>query len=99
MNLKFREKEISELIESVMSGERLVVLLGLHGFGKSSIARNALHYMSERKFFTGGVLLLQLKNVRDVFSLMKQIQRFIIKALDLTHETMTKLAQSTCLEE
>ena len=73
MNLKFREKEISELIESVMSGERLVILLGLHGLGKSSIARNALHYMCERKFFTGGVLLVQLKNVRDVFSLMKQI--------------------------
>ena len=73
INIKFREKEISELIENVMGGERLVILLGLHGFGKSSVARNALHYMSERKFFTGGMLLIQLKNVRDVFSLMKQI--------------------------
>ena len=72
-NILYREKEISELIENVMNGERLVILLGLHGFGKSSIARNALHYMTERKFFTGGVLLVQLKNVQNVFTLMKQI--------------------------
>ena len=54
-----------------MSGERLIILLGLHGFGKSSIARNALHYVSQRKFFTGGILLIQLKNVEKVFSLLK----------------------------
>ena len=47
-----------ELIKLVMSGNRLVILLGLDGVGKSSLARNALHYMSERKFFTGGVVLV-----------------------------------------
>ena len=70
-NILFRDKEISELIENVMNGERLVILLGLHGFGKSSIARNALHYMSERKFFTGGIILVQMKNVEKVFTLLK----------------------------
>ena len=55
-NLKFREKEVSKLTESVMSGNRLVIMLGLHGTGKSTIVRQALHYMCDRKYFTGGVI-------------------------------------------
>ena len=72
-DLKFRDKEMWELIENVMSGERLIALLGLPGIGKSSIARNALHFMVERKFFTGGVILVQLKNVKDIYTFTKQI--------------------------
>ena len=82
-----------------MSGERLIILLGLHGFGKSSIARNALHYVSQRKFFTGGILLIQLKNVEKVFSLLKQIQRFIFKVLDIPPSEVAGLTEQTCTEE
>ena len=66
-----------ELIDKVMSGERLVALLGLPGIGKSSIVRNALHFITERKFFTGGVILVQLKNVQDIYTFNKRLQRLI----------------------
>ena len=66
-NLKFRDKEMMELIESIMGGERLLMLLGLHGVGKSSVARNALHYMHERKYMSGGVIWVQLKGVKDIY--------------------------------
>ena len=45
--LKFREKEMSKLIESLLiCKERIVPLLGLHGVGKSALARNTLHYVA-----------------------------------------------------
>ena len=78
---------------------RLVASLGLHGIGKSSLVRNALHFIYERKYFTGGVVLIQTKNVRDVFSLMKLIQRFIIQALDLSYKEVSEITQKHCTEE
>ena len=45
--LKFREKEMSKLLESLLLyKERIVPLLGLHGVGKSALARNTLHYVA-----------------------------------------------------
>ena len=60
-----------EMIENIMGGERLIMLLGLHGVGKSSVARNTLHFIYERKYLTGGILWVQLKGVKDVYSAMK----------------------------
>ena len=55
-NLKFRDKEVWEVTKSITSGNRLVFMFGLHGSGKSTIVRQALHYICDRKFFTGGVI-------------------------------------------
>ena len=60
-----------ELIEKIMDGERLIMLLGLHGFGKSSVAKNTLHYIHERKYKSGGVMWANLKGVKDVYSVLK----------------------------
>ena len=56
---------MSKIVKSVMSGKRLIMLLGLHGVGKSAVARNAVHYMLERKYFTGGVIFVNLKGVKS----------------------------------
>ena len=63
-NLEHREKPIAKLVQSVMDGERLIILLGLHGMHKSAVARNAIHFMLDRKYFTGGVISVSLKNVK-----------------------------------
>ena len=55
-DIKFREKEVWDLVRKVMDGEKLIAVLGPHGVGKSSIARSVLHYVAERKLFTGGVI-------------------------------------------
>ena len=60
------------------------MLLGMHGIGKSSIARNALNYICERKFIHGGVMWIQLKGVRDIYTLTKLIQSNIYDALTIT---------------
>ena len=95
-NIKFRDKEMWNLISDIMNGHRLVILLGLHGVGKSCLARNALHYMSERKFFTGGVVLVQLSNLKEVQSCLKRIQAFLFRALDLTKDQINELTKETC---
>ena len=64
-NLKFREKEVWKIVESIMKGNRLLFMLGLHGTGKSTIVRYALNYICDRKFFTGGVIQIQLSNIKD----------------------------------
>ena len=63
-NFDYREKPIAELIQSVMEGERLVVLLGVQGLHKSAVARFAIHFMLERKNFTGGAIFVTLKNLK-----------------------------------
>ena len=95
-NIKFRDKEMWNLISDIMNGHRLLILLGLHGVGKSCLARNALHYMSERKFFTGGVALVQLSKLKEVQSCLKKIQVFLFRALALTKEQMSELTKETC---
>ena len=47
-----------------MEGERLVVLLGVQGLHKSAVARFAIHFMLERKNFTGGAIFVTLKNLK-----------------------------------
>ena len=90
-----------DLIKGVMSdnGERLIMLLGLHGVGKSSVARNALHYIHERRYMSGGIVWVQLKGVRDVYSVTKQIQSYIYRSINWTKEEIAELTRDTCTEE
>lgn len=102
--LKFREKETMGLVDAIMdaSGSRpdqIIMLLGLHGVGKSSVARNTLHYIYERKYITGGILWVQLKGVRDVYSVSKHLQKYIYRSLNLTKREINELTRETCTEE
>ena len=74
-------------------------MLGLHGIGKSSVARNTLHYIYERKYVTGGILWIQLKGVRDVYSVAKHLQNHIYMSLNLTETEINEITKQTCTEE
>ena len=64
-----RAHDIEELIETVLSGTRLIDLVGVNGIGKSCILKFALHYMSDRKFFTGGIIYINLKHHKSFHTL------------------------------
>ena len=81
-NLKGREKYLSKIVESVMSGQRTIMLLGLHGVGKTALAKNAIHYMLERKFFTGGVIFVNLKGASKFSHLTVRLKKIFDKHLD-----------------
>ena len=78
--------------------ERIVLLLGLHGIGKSALARNTCHYVAERKLFTGGIIFIQLKGMSSLFPMLKLIMREIIRKLDLTMEEKRALENDTFSE-
>lgn len=62
--------------------EKIVTVIGLRGIGKSSLVRNTLHYVSERKLFSRGIFLIQLKDSRTCLALFKLIMRAILSAID-----------------
>ena len=75
------------------------MLHGVHGVGKSSVARNTLHFINERKYITGGIIWVQLKGVRDVYSVSKHLQKYIYRSLNLTKREINELTRETCSEE
>ena len=58
-------------------------VLGLSGIGKSSLVKNTLHFVSDRKYFTGGILYVQSEGVRKCYILLKLIMKSIAISLDL----------------
>ena len=75
---------MSQLLEAlILHKVRIISLLGLRGIGKSSLARNTLHFAAERKMFKGGILFIQLKDTRTLFTMLKLIMRNILRFLNL----------------
>ena len=68
------------------NGKRLITLLGLAGVGKSAVARNALHYVLERRYFGGGVIHIDLDQVKAYQVVENKIKNVIFKSLGLTAE-------------
>jgi len=62
--LRGRRKELFDLVLKILEGERFIQLLGLPGTGKSSLARTALHYLYERRYFQGGLIFVQVKGIQ-----------------------------------
>ena len=44
---------------------------------------NAIHYMLERKFFLGGIILINLKNAKSMRGLFEQMKKVLIQSLKL----------------
>ena len=98
-DLKYREQRIWKLVESVMQGTRLIQLIGLPGIGKSSVARHSIHYMMQRKYFTGGIIMINLKNDRSFSVLVRKIKMILINKLKLRHSTKREEIERADFEE
>ena len=61
-----REIELAGLIKHLLKKDKLLDYVGLPGVGKSLLARNAIHYLSERKYFSDGIMTVQLSSVNSV---------------------------------
>ena len=63
---------------------RLVTLLGHSGIGKSAVARSACHYLVERRYFRGGIIMIDMETVKSFQVLESRIKKGIIKNLGLS---------------
>ena len=61
-------------------------MVGLAGVGKSVVARDAMHYVLERRYFGGGVIQIDLAQIRSYKIFEGKMKNFVIKSLDLTPE-------------
>ena len=60
------------LLQAILDNKkRLICLYGNAGLGKTSIVRNMLHYIVERKFFLGGTIYLKLNEVHSLDKLLQ----------------------------
>jgi adenylate kinase len=61
-----------EVVHNICNN-RLVTIIGLPGIGKTSLTKNAVHYIADRKLFKFGVIFLQLKGYISFELFMKKL--------------------------
>ena len=49
--LKYREKSMAKILQGILQGQRLTLLYGLSGIGKSFLAKHIMWHLAERKLF------------------------------------------------
>ena len=88
-----RQKELFEVVQTVFRN-RLVTLIGLPGIGKTSLAKNAVHFIADRQMFKMGVVFLPLKGYTtcEIF-LKKLIWNLILQNFELEQEKKKEISQ------
>ena len=75
---KYRPIEIQELVRALTSAdERLIMLQGLYGDGKDTIAKSCLHFIADRKYFLKGIIYLNLMNVNSCMDFHRKFRQTI----------------------
>ena len=64
-NLVHRGGLLVKIVQTIVGPTRLVLINGAPGIGKSTLLHNALQYILERKYFTGGVIVIDKKQSLD----------------------------------
>ena len=79
----YREKQLLRLLNYIVTDQSLVHIKGPLGIGKSDAMYNAFMYLLNRKYFTGGVILLDLDFQSEFSNFIRSMKKMIIKAFRL----------------
>lgn len=75
-----------DIVQNIVSN-RLVTVIGLPGIGKSSLCKNAVHYIAERRMFKQGIVFLPLKGYMSFELFMKKlVVNFVMSNFELDIE-------------
>ena len=76
-----------KLLQPILSYEyKLLNFYGHAGLGKTYSIRNMIHYISERKFFQGGIIYLKLDEIYQIDNLLKKMFHEAIRFFKLNQE-------------
>ena len=67
-----------------MDEHKLVHFRGLPGIGKTHLVRNVLHYLSERKYFSAGILYFSLNDVKSASQFLIALRNRAIQFFKLS---------------
>lgn len=67
-----RQREIFEVVSSILAN-RLVTIIGLPGIGKTSLSKNAVHYLATRRVFKAGIVFMSLKGFINCEIFLKKL--------------------------
>ena len=71
--------------------QRLICFHGYTGLGKTYIVRNMMHYIAERKFFLGGIIILKLDDVDTLDRLLQMMFEKSINYFNLSFDEKMNL--------
>ena len=66
---------------------------GLPGIGKSHLVRNVLHYLSERKYFSAGIMYFALNGKTSVIQFLHALRTCAITMFKLNSQERHELRQ------
>lgn len=54
--------------------ERLIMIQGIYGDGKDTIAKSSLRFMADRKYFLGGIIYVDLNKIENCLDFYKKLR-------------------------
>lgn len=86
-----RGKEMKETLEKLSGSERILILYGKQGIGKTLIVKHIANYGFERKLFKNGVIYIDMKGKKFSQSVNKKIAKKLNSPWEKNNEHLVKL--------
>ena len=90
---KYRPQERQEVVKALCRNDRLIVLQGLYGDGKDTIAKSCLRFVADRKIFSGGVIYLNLQKVRANQAFLQKMRLLLVNKLRWSSERLASIPE------
>ena len=97
-NFKGRQQEMCEVI-SLLHESRLVNILGPPGIGKTSLARNLLNHLKDRRRFDDGIIYVALRGCESAQMFLTRLSLAIQSNAEQNEENVVSLQKLASIKE
>lgn len=75
-SLKGRQREIYDIMLR-LNKNKLVVVTGEEGMGKSSVIRNTCQHIKHRNYYQGGIIFINCKEFKTADNLVDELEKYV----------------------
>lgn len=98
-----REIEFFKLVKFIQNEHKLAHYRGLPGVGKTYLVRNVLHYLSERKYFSAGIIYVPLNDTKSVPQFLSTLRNQAISFFKMNSKERFEFRKTvqaeTCMQD